>query len=108
MAIPLAQQRRLLQRSGNMCAFPDCRLLLTAEGTPDDPVVVLGEMAHIVGESPGGPRGMSPLTAKQRNMYANLILLCNQHHQLIDSEGALATYTVERLTAMKGKYSEVP
>ncbi|MGH3181559.1 MAG: hypothetical protein ACRDOE_06585 [Streptosporangiaceae bacterium] len=28
-------------------------------------------------------------------------MLCNQHHQLIDSEGALATYTVERLTAMK-------
>jgi hypothetical protein len=26
---------------------------------------------------------------------------CNQHHQLIDSEGALAAYTVERLTAMK-------
>ena len=101
MSVPQAQQRRLLQRSGNMCAFPDCRLLLTVEGTPEDPVVVLGEMAHIVGESPTGPRGASPLTTKQRNMYANLILLCNQHHQLIDSEGALATYTVERLTAMK-------
>ena len=101
MAIPLAQQRKLLQRSGNMCAFPDCRLLLTAEGTPEDPVVVLGEIAHIVAESPSGPRGQSRLTAKQRNAYPNLILLCNQHHQLIDSEGALATYTVERLTAMK-------
>ena len=42
MAIPLAQQRKLLQRSGNMCAFPGCRLLLTAEGTPEDPVVVTG------------------------------------------------------------------
>jgi hypothetical protein len=101
VAIPLAQQRKLLQRSGNMCAFPDCRVQLTAEGTPEDPVVVLGEIAHIVAESPGGPRGKSPLTAKQRNSYPNLILLCNQHHQLIDSEGALATYTVERLTAMK-------
>ena len=101
MAIPLAQQRRLLQRSGNMCAFPGCGVLLTAEGTPEYPVVVLGEIAHIVAESPGGPRGESPLTAKQRNSYPNLILLCNQHHQLIDSEGALATYTVERLAAMK-------
>jgi hypothetical protein len=100
-AIPLAQQRKLLQRSGNMCAFPSCGVLLTAEGTPEDPVVVLGEIAHIVAESPGGPRGESPLTPKQRNSYPNLILLCNQHHQLIDSEGALATYTVERLTAMK-------
>ena len=52
MAIPIAQQRMLLQRSGNVCAFPDCRLLLTAVGPPENPVVVLGEMAHIVGESP--------------------------------------------------------
>jgi hypothetical protein len=95
---------KLLQRSGNICAFPGCRLLLTAEGTPKDPVVVLGEIAHIVAESPDGPRGKSPLTAKQRNMYPNLILLCNQHHQLIDSDGALATYTVERLTAMKEEH----
>lgn len=101
MAVPLAQQRKLLQRSGNICAFPGCRLLLTAEGTEDDSVVVLGQIAHIVAESPDGPRGKSPMTAKQRNSYPNLILLCNQHHQLIDSEEALATYTVERLTAMK-------
>jgi hypothetical protein len=101
MAIPLAQQRKVLQRSGNICAFPGCRLLLTTEGTDEDPVVVLGEIAHIVAESPNGPRGKSPLTTKQRNLYANLILLCNQHHQLIDSDGALAMYTVERLTAMK-------
>ena len=78
MAIPMAQQRRLLQRSGNLCAFPSCRLLLTAPGTPDDPVVVLGEIAHIVAESPNGPRGTSPLSAEERNLYPNLILLCNQ------------------------------
>jgi hypothetical protein len=101
VAIPLAQQRKLLQRSGNVSAFPDCRVLLTAEGTPEDPVVVLGEIAHIVAESPAGPRGESPLTVEECNSYPNLILLCNQHHQLIDSEGALATYTVERLMAMK-------
>jgi hypothetical protein len=45
VAIPTAQQRMLLQRSGNVCAFPDCRLLLTAPGPPENPVVVLGEMA---------------------------------------------------------------
>jgi hypothetical protein len=51
VAVPLAQQRKLLQRSGNICAFPGCRLLLTAEGTEDDSVVVLGEIAHIVAET---------------------------------------------------------
>ncbi|MFE6555169.1 HNH endonuclease [Streptomyces sp. NPDC057746] len=106
MAVPIAQQRKLTQRSGNICAFPECGLLLTAQGTPEDPVVVLGEMAHIVAESPNGPRGDSPLTPEQRNRYENLILLCNQHHQLIDSEGALATYTVERLHAMKEAHEQ--
>jgi len=101
VAVPIAQQRKLTQLSGNVCAFPGCRLLLTAEGTPDDPVVVLGEMAHIVAESPNGPRGESSLTTEERNRYENLILLCNQHHQLIDSKEALAKYTVERLHAMK-------
>jgi hypothetical protein len=104
VAIPVAQQRMLLQRSGNVCAFPDCRLLLTTPGPPDNPVIVLGEIAHIVAESPNGPRGDSPLTAEERNQYPNLILLCNQHHQLIDSDAALATYTVARLTAMKEEH----
>ncbi|MGW1042159.1 HNH endonuclease [Streptomyces sp. NPDC002547] len=106
MAVPVAQQRKLTQRSGNICAFPGCGLLLTAQGTPEDPVVVLGEMAHIVAESPNGPRGDSPLTPEERNRYENLILLCNQHHQLIDSEGALAKYTVERLHAMKETHEQ--
>ncbi|MCX4481556.1 hypothetical protein OOK44_34825 [Streptomyces cellulosae] len=106
MAVPVAQQRKLTQRSGNICAFPECGLLLTAQGTPQDPVVVLGEMAHIVAESPNGPRGDSPLTPEERNRYENLILLCNQHHQLIDSEGALAKYTVERLQAMKETHEQ--
>jgi len=106
MAIPVAQQRMLLQRSGNVCAFPDCRLLLTAAGPPENPVVVLGEMAHIVAESPNGPRGNAPLSAEERNLYQNLILLCNQHHQLIDSDGALATYTVARLSAMKEAHEQ--
>ncbi|WP_326759055.1 hypothetical protein OHB35_14800 [Streptomyces phaeochromogenes] len=106
MAVPVAQQRKLTQRSGNICAFPECGLLLTAQGTAEDPVVVLGEMAHIVAESPNGPRGDAPLTPEERNRYENLILLCNQHHQLIDSEGALAKYTVERLQAMKEAHEQ--
>jgi hypothetical protein len=99
VAVPVPEQRKLLQRSGNICAFPDCRRLLTVEGTPDDPLVVLGEIAHIVAESPKGPRGNSSLMTEERNKYENLILLCNQHHQLVDSQKT--TYTVERLLAMK-------
>lgn len=62
MAIPPREQRLLFAKSGNRCAFPGWEKLLAAvsEGQP----VLLGEMAHIVAESPEGPRGQSPLSLK--------------------------------------------
>ena len=56
-------------------------------------------MAHIVAERPNGPRGSSPLPMTERNRAENLILLCNTHHQLIDSQPQ--TYTVERLLGIR-------
>lgn len=40
-------------RSGNRCAFPGCKIELTPDGSKS----TLGEMAHIVADSPDGPRG---------------------------------------------------
>jgi TPR repeat protein len=76
--------------------------MLTSAGTGSDPVVVVSEVAHIVAESPAGPRGDSPLSEPERNHYENLILLCNVHHQLIDSQPA--TYTVEWLMEIKHEH----
>ncbi len=97
MAIQAHDQRLLAQKSGNRCAI--CRRLLTAEGGPADRDAILGEMAHIVAESPNGPRGTSPLTLEERNKYENLILLCNVDHQRIDDQPQ--TYTVEKLHGIK-------
>ncbi|MEU0509278.1 tetratricopeptide repeat protein [Amycolatopsis sp. NPDC006125] len=104
MGVPVTEQRKLFQRSGDMCAFPGCKKALTAKQTDSDPVASLGEIAHIVGASAHGPRGASPLTSRERNRYENLILLCNYHHQLIDSHPA--TWTVSRLEAMKRTHEE--
>lgn len=104
MAVPVTEQRKLFQRSGDMCAFPRCKKALTAKQTDSEPVASLGEIAHIVGDSANGPRGASPLTSRERNQYENLILLCNYHHQLIDSQPA--TWTVPRLEAMKRTHEE--
>jgi len=93
--------KKLYARSGNSCAFPDCRQPLVPEAAGYDQVV-LGEAAHIVGEAPGGPRGASALTLEQRNLAANRILLCARHHQLVDAMSA--QYTVERLHAMKADH----
>lgn len=104
MSIPEAEQRKLFARSGNRCAFPNCWRLLTADGSPPDRLVVLGEIAHIVAERPEGPRGNWPMPLEDRNRAENLILLCNNHHQLIDSQPQ--TYTVERLRAMKEAHEQ--
>ncbi|NJO81706.1 MAG: HNH endonuclease [Blastochloris sp.] len=102
MAIPQREQRLLQQKSGNRCAFPGCRRPLTAEASTADRPALLGEMAHIVAERPDGPRGDDPMNQQERNTYANLILLCNTHHQLIDDQSE--TYTVERLHRMKEEH----
>jgi len=73
VAIPQREQRILQQRSGNMCAFPDCRRLLTVQHGSDGEVALLGEMAHIVGESADGPRGSYPLPLDERNVASNLV-----------------------------------
>ncbi|WP_433063012.1 NB-ARC domain-containing protein [Dactylosporangium sp. CS-033363] len=102
MAVPISEQRKLFQRSGDMCAFPGCRTALTAAASGADRLVALGEMAHIVADSPNGPRGASVLTKAERDRYENLVLLCGLHHELIDSQPS--TWTVEVLHAVKAAH----
>lgn len=85
-------------RSGNRCAFPGCKIELT----PDGATSTLGEMAHIVADSPNGPRGESTLTPDERDQYSNLILLCPTHHTQIDSNPE--EWTVERLVRIKAEH----
>jgi hypothetical protein len=73
--------------------------MLSVIDTSSGEVVVLGEIAHIVAEQPTGPRGDASVPALDRNSYPNLLLLCQEHHQLIDAQEA--AYGVERLRAMK-------
>ncbi|WP_137139935.1 HNH endonuclease [Azospirillum brasilense] len=57
-----------------------------------------GEMAHIVAEKPTGPRGCANFVG-DINGYDNLILLCVDHHTLIDQD--TNTYTVAFLKNLK-------
>jgi hypothetical protein len=64
--------------------------------------VVLSEVAHIVSSAPDGPRGHYPLPPEDRDKYDNLILLCEEHHHIVDSQPS--TYTVQRLRQMKANH----
>lgn len=81
----------LAMRSGNKCAFPDCRKKLSADGEKSDPAVI-GEAAHIYGENPGtdkkppSARFREDMIDEERNHYNNLIYLCPSCHTKIDKQ----------------------
>lgn len=74
-------------RAGGMCSYPGCHkdLIVSPENT-SDPLAVMGEMAHIVGHSGDGPRGSETFRGDDRDGYENLLLLCTEHHTLIDQQ----------------------
>jgi hypothetical protein len=97
MAIP--NIKLLWERAGSKCALCRRRLdHLTDAGKQ----ALLGEAAHIVAESPDGPRGNSILDQNERNSYLNLILLCPTCHTTVDKDPS--EYPVERLHMFKTKH----
>lgn len=96
MSIESEPRKRLWGRSGNRCA--KCRQELVRPDESDLPGALVGEEAHIIARSPGGPR-YEPLPVKVRDGYNNLILLCANDHTEIDAQPS--RYTVEVLREMK-------
>jgi nucleoside phosphorylase len=86
--------KRLFAASGGRCAFPDCATNLILESG-----ALLAEIAHITASSPGGPRFDQGQREEQRHGFENLILLCPNHHALIDSDPE--RYDSRRLYEMK-------
>jgi hypothetical protein len=70
-------------RSGNVCAI--CRAILVEDSTDADRESVVGDEAHIVAQSAGGPR-FRPLEDGSVDSYENLILLCKVHHKVVDDQ----------------------
>jgi hypothetical protein len=60
-------------------------------------LIASSEVAHIVGTN--GPRSACPLPEHERDRYGNLILLCEEHHHLVDA--LEQDYPVEKLRQMK-------
>jgi hypothetical protein len=102
MGISLKTHKMLWGRSGNMCAFPDCKKILVVDETLTDDPSVIGEEAHIVAQKKDGPRGLSELTPEQRDKYDNLILLCSIHHKIVDDQEH--KYTVDQLKEFKANH----
>ena len=84
--------------------MPDCmeKLVFEASTTVPSKNLLIGENCHIVAESDDGPRGNSILTQDDRNRYPNLILLCSNHHIVIDNDPD--NWPVEKLHQIKSDH----
>ncbi len=90
----------LALRAAYRCSVEGCgkSTVGPSDETPDA-VANIGIAAHICAASPGGRRYDASMTPEQRGGINNAIWTCADHGALIDRDDA--TYTVERLRAMK-------
>lgn len=87
-------------RAAGKCAVPECRIDLVVDATDHDPIVVIGDIAHIEASSNKGPRANRKLSAKERDSYDNLILLCKNCHFRFDAQKNTNTVlTIKQLRA---------
>jgi hypothetical protein len=93
------EMKALIANSGGICAFPGCTQRFVEPGNACDDAAFVGEIAHIVGDSHQGPRGDYPMPDEDRDKHTNLILLCGDHHKIIDSQPR--TYSVSVLRRIK-------
>ncbi|MCO7227558.1 SAVED domain-containing protein [Pleionea sp. CnH1-48] len=101
--IPEKVKNELWGRSGGRCQFKNCHKplseeLLTKKRTN------LSNIAHIIADSPEGPRGDKKLSNQLSKDIANLMLLCRDHHKLIDDKEHWRSYSVELLTNWKKEH----
>lgn len=87
--------KRLFAVSGNLCAFPNCKCTLVDQQSGK----IIGQICHIKGKRIGAKRHDPRQSDDEREGFDNLILLCANHHAVIDDDEI--AYTVERLCKMK-------
>ena len=93
MSVTLPVLKRLYTKSNNRCAMPKCTAPIIVQEVP------VGEICHIKARNKKGPRYDVTLSAKEKDDYSNLLLLCRTCHKLIDSNQK--TYTAECLADIK-------
>lgn len=74
--------RRLDTLSGNECAHPNCTKALVGE----DGISIISKICHIEAASKEGARYNARMNDDERRHYNNLILLCDEHHTIIDNK----------------------
>ena len=90
--------------SRNQCAHPECTTALITRPDRNYTSHIVANICHIYSYRSAGPRGNSGLTPDQLNSVENLVLLCRNHHGLIDDQPE--NYPPELLQQWKRDHEE--
>ena len=102
--ISLATRNQVLLDAHGRCMFEGCGADLT-EDSVTRARGNFGTLAHNVAASESGARGVVYLSHGLSDDPANILLLCETHHRLIDKV-AKADYPADTLSAMRRRFCE--
>lgn len=91
----------LIGKSGAKCEFRGCDKKILEE-TLTGKSGIYSNFAHIIADRANGPRGDKELSPKLAKEESNVMVLCFEHHKLIDENEK--EYTVELLNEMKNEH----
>lgn len=97
--IPESVKLRLWGKAAGRCEYEGCNQPLWLDSLTKCEFNT-AYIAHIIADSPDGPRGHPTLSKQLAADISNLMLLCDEHHRLIDKVD-LPGHPVERLRKMK-------
>lgn len=102
--IPQKVKAELWWKSAGRCEFKGCNKPLDKHGITMDNCN-LSNCAHIIADSPDGPRGNDILSSQLAKDTKNIMLMCPECHKYIDGEGK-DKYNAECLFAMKKHHED--
>ncbi|MBU3130562.1 hypothetical protein [Clostridium tagluense] len=103
MGITSKTRKLLWGKSANRCNYENCKKTLSLE-IDEKHHTITGEECHIVAKKVDGPRGESKISSNDRDEYDNLILMCEEHHHIIDDNPK--KYKIDILKDMKKKHEK--
>jgi SMODS-associated and fused to various effectors sensor domain len=102
--VPEKVRTRLWGKAAGRCQYEGCNKPLWIDGLTKAEFNI-SYIAHIIADVPGGPRGDAILSEQLRADISNLMLMCDEHHRLIDKTD-IAGHPVGRLKAMKESHEK--
>lgn len=98
-------QIELWARSAGRCEYRGCNQDLVGDLIAGREDGTFGFIAHIVADSPDGPRGDAVRSPQLAKDIKNLMLLCARHHKAVDVD-YLADHPEDVLLAMKAEHED--